>query len=317
MKLRFEGRDIEAPEGVSVLAALEAAGIAVDSSCRAGVCQSCLLQCLEGDIPPVAHVGLPKSLVAEGCFLSCACIPAMPLTIRRAGSVRQRVAVTLQSRSWLSPTVLMLRLAPQSPFTCRPGQFITLSLPDEDLARSYSIAACHADGSLELHVRVLPDGRLSQRLARDRASDSTFILSGPAGSCYYDDTDPTRRLVLAGTGTGLAPLWGILNEALARGHRGAIQLYHGARDTSGFYLVDALQALQARHNGFRYTPSLDDLVEVVRSQETSPADSEFFLCGDATLVNKLKRTLYLAGAKLDRLHADPFIAPQLRPPGAA
>lgn len=309
MKLRFEGHDIEAPEGTSVLESLESAGFAVDSSCRAGVCQSCLLQCTEGEVPRAAQAGLPKALVAEGCFLACICLPAMPMSIARAGSVRQRVDAVLRDRHWLSPTVIRLRFEPTAAFNCRPGQFLTLLMPDEDLARSYSIAASN-DGLLELHVRVLPDGKMSQRLAGDLPQDTHFVLAGPAGSCYYESIDPHRPLVLAGTGTGLAPLWAILNDALDRGHHGPIRLYHGARDEAGFYLVDELRALQARNPEFEYLPSTADLVDLVKASETALTDTEFFLCGDAGLVNKLKRTLYLAGAKLDRLHADPFVAAQ-------
>jgi ferredoxin-NADP reductase len=219
------------------------------------------------------------------------------------------VEARLHSRRWLSPTVLQVLLAPASPFRCRAGQFLTLVLPDADLARSYSIAST-AEGLIELHVRVLPEGRMSQRLASGLVDGAGFMLAGPSGSCTYDDIDPDRRLVLAGTGTGLAPLWAVLNDALSQGHRGEILLYHGARDEGGFYLVEALQALQALHPGFRYVPTLTDLAELVASNEAAPADTEFFLCGDATLVNKLKRRLFLAGAKLDRLHTDPFVPAQ-------
>ncbi|MEY4760697.1 MAG: ferredoxin reductase [Pseudomonadota bacterium] len=307
MKLRFEDRDIEAPPGASVLETLELAGIAIESSCRAGACQSCLLQCTEGQPPTAAQAGLPRNLVAEGCFLSCVCVPTEPLTIVRAGSARQRVGATLKERRWLSSNVLGLTLATDSPFTCHPGQFLTLVLPDSGLARSYSIAGCRA-GLVELHVRILPDGRMSQQLAGDVPDGTPFILSGPAGNCFYDGVDSERRLILAGTGTGLAPLWAILHDALDRGHRGPIHLYHGARDESGFYLVDELRSLASRHPSFHYQPTTENLVAVVKSSETTPADSEFFLCGDAGLVNTLRRALFLRGAKLDRLHADAFVA---------
>ena len=148
---------------------------------------------------------------------------------------------------------------------------------------------------------------MSQRLADELPAGMPCVLAGPSGSCHYGSVAPDRPLVLAGTGTGLAPLWGVLHDALSAGHRGAIRLYHGARDASGLYLVDELRALQAAHPQFRYLPTHDDLIETVRSGEPALADSEFFLCGDAALVNRLKRTLYLAGARLDSLHADPFV----------
>jgi hypothetical protein len=34
-----------------------------------------------------------------------------------------------------------------------------------------------------------------------------------------------------------------------------------------------------------------------------------YLCGHPDLVRKLQKKLYLAGAVLERIHADPFVAP--------
>jgi CDP-4-dehydro-6-deoxyglucose reductase, E3 len=126
--------------------------------------------------------------------------------------------------------------------------------------------------------------------------------------------------VLAGTGTGLAPLWGVLQDALARGHRGPISLYHGALDSTGLYLVDELEALQRTRPGFRYTPCLrdepgppgGDLQAVVSALESDLPNTAFFLCGDELLIKRLKRGLFLAGAKLDRIFADPFTPAQPR-----
>jgi hypothetical protein len=53
-----------------------------------------------------------------------------------------------------------------------------------------------------------------------------------------------------------------------------------------------------------------DLVNVVTRSETELANTVFFLCGDELLVRRLKRSLFLAGAKLDAIRADPFVAAQ-------
>ena len=91
-----------------------------------------------------------------------------------------------------------------------------------------------------------------------------------------------------------------------------------ADSQSGLYLVEDLEALQARRPGFSYVPCIrdeadpagTDLVGVVTRAETELAHTTFFLCGDEVLVNRLKRGLFLAGAKLDRIHADPFVPAQ-------
>lgn len=318
--LTFEGVAFEAREGQTVLAALEAADISIDSSCRAGVCQSCMVQSLDGAPPKSAQVGLPKALVLDGYFMACVCVPEGPLTIGRAGHVRQRVDAVVRSLDRLSDTVVCLRLEPDGPFAYRPGQFLSLIDPGSKIARSYSIAG-GVDGLIELHVRIISGGRMSGLVSSAIAPGYRMTIGGPSGSCYYEDVDPNRRIVLAGTGTGLAPLWAILNDAVAHDHRGPISLYHGALDPSGLYLVEALEGLQVRRPGFSYLPCIrdqadpsgTDLVSVVAGAETDLANTTFFLCGDELLVNRLKRALFLAGAKLDRIHADPFVAAQPKP----
>ncbi|MDO9587073.1 MAG: 2Fe-2S iron-sulfur cluster binding domain-containing protein [Brevundimonas sp.] len=317
--LTFDGVAYEASEGQTVLAALEAAGIVLDNSCRAGVCQSCLVQSLDGDPPKAAQAGLSKALALDGYFMACVCVPEASMAIGRAGQVRQRIGAVVRSLDWLSDTVTRLILEPQGTFTCRAGQFLSLIDPGSGVVRSYSIAGCH-DGLIELHIRILPGGRMSSLVASEIVPGYRMTISGPSGACFYEDLDPDRRIVLAGTGTGLAPLWAILNDALAQGHRGPINLYHGALDRSGLYLVKALEALQASQPGFRYAPCIrdetdaagTDLVSVVTRAETDLAHTTFFLCGDEVLVNRLKRALFLAGVKLDRIHADPFVPAQAK-----
>ena len=317
--LTFEGVAYAASEGQTVLAALEAAGVPLDSACRAGVCQSCLVQSLDGDPPKAAQAGLSKALALDGYFMACVCVPQAPMRIGRAGGVRQRVDASVRSVDWLSATVARLVLEPEAPFTCRAGQFLSLIDPVSGVVRSYSIAG-HQDGLIELHIRILPGGRMSGLITDAIVPGHRLTISGPSGACFYGDIDPDRRIVLAGTGTGLAPLWAILNDALAEGHRGPINLYHGALDRSGLYLVEALEALSASRPGFHYTPCIrdeadpaaTDLVSVVTKAETDLAHTTFFLCGDELLVTRLKRALFLAGAKLDRIHADPFVAAQAK-----
>lgn len=311
-RLVFDGRAVETADGQTVLAALDAAGVKIDSSCRAGICQSCLVQKVEGDLPAAAQAGLTPAQQAQGLFLACVCTPTGPLSIAPAGAARHRTEASVRSLDRLSDSVLRLRLDPAGPFPYRAGQFVSLVL--DGLVRSYSLAGQpERDDFLELHVRILPDGRMSQRIANDLAPGSRLTVAGPAGGCFYDGVDPDQPLVLAGTGTGLAPLWGILNDALARGHRGPIRLYHGALSAGGLYLVDEIRAVARQHPTLEYLPCVrgedgsGDLVHTVMAREAAPNAGWYFLCGDPVLVAKLRKSLFLAGARRERIRADAFV----------
>jgi ferredoxin-NADP reductase len=231
--------------------------------------------------------------------------------VARAGDAHQRIEAEVHSLEPLSGTVLRVRLKPLAKFAYRPGQFVRL-ITEDGLVRSYSIASTPEVAPLvELHVRLIPGGRMSGRLMDATAPGDRLLVSGPSGGCTYDGIAPDQPLILAGAGTGLAPLWGVLHDALARGHRGPITLYHGALDAAGLYLREELEALAERHANFAYRPCLmdrgEDLLAVVKA-DPALKGAGVYLCGDAPLVERLRKALFLAGARLADIRADAFAA---------
>jgi ferredoxin-NADP reductase len=172
---------------------------------------------------------------------------------------------------------------------------------------------------LELHVALQPDGRMSQWLAQ--AQGQCVELRGPLGECCYPAGDHDRPLLLAGTGTGLAPLYAVLRNALQSGHTGPIRLFHGAAERRELYRWSELAALAASHPHLRIAASVRDcdsgepgvssrpLAEQALGGDLPLAESRAFLCGNPDFVRGMRRQLYLAGMPLDRIHADPFMAP--------
>jgi NAD(P)H-flavin reductase len=309
--ITFEGKTFALQPGQTVLAGLEEAGVAVETSCRAGVCQSCLMQVVEGAPSKRSQQGLSPSQLARGLFMPCVCAPEGDLTVARAGDAHQRVEAEVHSLEPLSDSVLRVRLKPLAEFAYRPGQFVRL-ITEDGLVRSYSIASTPEVAPLvELHVRLIPGGKMSGRLKGSTAPGDRVMVSGPSGGCTYDGVESDQPLILAGAGTGLAPLWGVLHDALARGHRGPITLYHGALDEGGLYLREELEALAGRHAHFAYRPCLmdrgDDLLAIVKA-DPELKRAGVYLCGDAPLVERLRKTLFLAGARLADIRADAFAA---------
>jgi ferredoxin-NADP reductase len=143
-------------------------------------------------------------------------------------------------------------------------------------------------------------------------------LSGPSGECFYVAGREQQPLLLAGTGTGLAPLYGIARDALGRGHAGPIHLFHGALHRAGLYLVEELRALAARYPQFRYTPAVlhgeaqDGIVvgPLLATLDTLLPDLtgwRGFVCGDPGIVTSLKKQLFLAGMASRDIYADSFL----------
>ena len=307
----------------TVLDGLLRGGVELPHSCKSGVCQSCLMQAVSGEIPAAAQTGLKTSYKKQNLFLACQAKPAQDMDIRLPGGAGLDVAAVIQHRDMLNHNVMRLVLAVGGEFACEPGQYISLINPS-GIARSYSVANDPAkDGHIVLHIRLIKDGKMSGWLQHKAAVGDTLIIRGPAGNCFYTKEEgDDYPLLLAGTGTGLAPLYGILSQALASGHKGLIRLFHGALQAEDLYYGDELQALSRRYDGFHYTPcvlngregdfykvgNIEDIV-MTALPDDKPT-TRLFLCGAPEMVNSLKRKAFLGGLASKHIFADAFLPSQ-------
>ena len=316
--LRFDDQTVTTQDGETVLEALLRHGFAVPHGCRAGICQSCLLRTREGTIPAEAQAGLKPTLCAQDYVLACRCVPETDMVLEspEAGTLRTPAEVKAIER--LGGNVLRLTLTPENPLAYHPGQYVTL-WRDDQVARSYSLASLPDEGqALEFHIQVLPNGKFSHWLSQEARPGDRLEVQEAVGSCFYTPALRDANLLLVATGTGLAPLWGIVREALRQGHRGEIRLMHGARQCDGLYLHEDLQHLAARHDNLHYHASVLQ-PEGCTAVDTRPLDElvtkvvgdfsgwHSYLCGAPELVNQLRKRIFLAGARMDAICADVFL----------
>ncbi|MFA6242004.1 MAG: 2Fe-2S iron-sulfur cluster-binding protein [Candidatus Hydrogenedentales bacterium] len=317
-ELVFEGDTLAVPLGGTVLEALEAAGVHAPSSCRSGICQSCVMRAVEGTPPPVAQAGLRDTLRAQGYFLACMCKPEGRLVVSRPDAAGLRFTARIAGVRSLNGAVAELRLHCDSTFEYRPGQFLNLIHP-QGAVRSYSLASVPGvDDALHLHVARVPGGVMSGWVHDHAQEGDTLEILGPHGNCFYVEGNPAQPLLLAGTGTGLAPLYGIVNDALRQNHTGPIHLFHGSIRKDGLYLVDELRALSRCHPNLHYHPCVLE-GDVGEDIHTGPLDVyiasalpslkgfRVYLCGHPDLVKLLQKKTFLMGASIKEIFADAFV----------
>ncbi|OBS08884.1 2Fe-2S iron-sulfur cluster-binding protein [Acidihalobacter prosperus] len=324
-EIRYAGRSYAALSGESVLETLERAGVEVPNACRSGVCQSCLMRARAGDVPPAAQAGLKDTLRSQGYFLACCARPESDMEVALADDdALGETAVRLDGIEMLSPSVMRVTLRPEAAFEYRRGQFVNL-VREDGLRRSYSLAGCaNAGDLLELHVRHIPDGAMSGWLMAGGGASGRLRVQGPHGNCFYVPGQRDQPMLLIGTGTGLAPLYGIVCDALAAGHTGPIHLYHGARTIDGLYLVERMRAMAEQYTNLHYTPCVLEesgmpAASAVGEVEVGGVDAvalgrhgdlkgwRSYFCGDPTLVTRMRKRAYLAGASLADIYADAFL----------
>lgn len=325
-KVAFEGQDCEVLPGESVLDCLLRSGVAVPHSCKAGACQSCLMKAGSNSGLESAQAGLKDTLRAQGYFLACSLRPAADLAVSLPGG-EVRTAARITRLDALNETVLRVRLRAEEPFSYFAGQYLSL-VREDGLARSYSLASLPGDGELELHVRRIPGGAMSEWLHGGSPEGETVWLQGPAGNCFYVPGRPDEPLLLIGTGTGLAPLYGIVRDALSQGHTGPIWLFHGALTPAGLYLTDELRQMSAAHANLQYVRAAlrdggadgvetGELDACVRARLPKLAGFKAYVCGDPALVNSLRKKLFLAGIASKAIYADAFLPSVSSAPPAA
>ena len=252
-ELSFENNTYSLDEKESVLECLQRNGVPIPSSCLSGICQSCMMRSVQGEPPEAAQKGLKDTWRSQGFFLACQCRTGESLSVARTDNSDLRVNAILTSIKALSSNVIEVRMKPEQSIDYRAGQF--MNFVHGDVIRSYSLASVpslHED--LEFHVALMPDGKMSGWLHKEATLGDSLSLQGPLGSCFYTPNNPQQPLLLVGTGTGLAPLYGIVRDALQAGHDAPIHLFHGSVEESGLYLVEALQQLACEHAHFTYTP---------------------------------------------------------------
>jgi len=319
-KLLYQDTEVPLHDDDTVLEALLRHGVDVASSCKNGVCQTCMIHCGSGNPGATAQRGVKETLAAQGYFLACQCKPGecgdVDLRVSLEGEGGLFIEAKLVAKDRLAPDIVRLVFESQEEMCYEPGQFLNLRRSD-GLIRSYSIASDKSSCKrFELHVGRIKEGRMSSFLIDELAIGESVEVRGPSGSCFYIPGRPEQPLLLVGTGTGFAPLLGIVRAALAAKHEGPIYLFHGSTNASGVYFSSEMRALAAENKQLYYSPCVDqdapeDLLlgraaDLALAAHKSLKGYRVFLCGHPEMVKKTKKLAYLGGASLSDIFSDPF-----------
>lgn len=200
----------------SLLNALLREKVDMNYGCQEGACQSCMMRSLDAPPPSEAQHGLTNNLKEQNYFLACLCYPQQAMRIGYRDHTDFATHGTVSTKQNLNAETLLLTLDIDDPLEYYAGQFVNLQRED-GLARSYSISnnSIHTK-QLSFHIRHLKGGQFSEWAHQELKLGDRLAVSEPQGLCYYQTDKPEQPLLLIGTGSGLAPLAGIISEALQR-----------------------------------------------------------------------------------------------------
>lgn len=275
--ITYKNSQYEVLLGETVLSALLRQGREMSFSCRKGACRVCMQRCTSGTVPVESQRDLKSQLVDKGYFLPCLCFPLDSMTIEPPRPEDMCFDAHVVTKVHLAPGIIGLFLEAEIDFSYRAGQFVNL-IREDGSTRSYSLASVYGEEPyLELHVQHVPGGAVSEWLHDEVSVGDLLTLSGPFGDNFYRSAEPTRDVVLIGSGTGLAPIYGIAKSAIYQGHEGDIHLYHAGSDCADLYLHQRLLDLSTEYQEFNYHPFAISAGEDIRLLSEKAAISDFAL----------------------------------------
>jgi CDP-4-dehydro-6-deoxyglucose reductase, E3 len=314
-----------------VLDAALNAGLNLPHSCKSGNCGACRARLLLGEVdyPNGRPLGLSDSEVAEGLILLCEArarsglsIETFELSASGEAPVKRLPCRIERVQCWAHDVIgVFLRLPAAERFEFLPGQYIDIML-SEGRRRSFSIASPpHDSRLLELHVRRVPGGELTEQLFADKPPGTLLTIEGPLGHFVYRaSTAPAGEdapMLLVGGGTGLAPLKSILRHVIENDLRREMTLYWGVRSERDLYAHDTLEEMARRAPNFRYRPVLSEpsprwqgwrgWVHQAALEDTQRLEGhDVYASGPPAMIEAVRRDFGLPGVAPERLFFDSF-----------
>ncbi len=332
------GEILEVEEGQTILDAALRAGVALPYACNHGLCGTCKVDVLEGEVEhgEASAFALMDVERDEGKCLTCCARPRSDLVIEadveeEPDAQRHPVAdhrATVVEISDLTPTVKRVRLETERPLAFQAGQYINLRVPGDEVPRAFSLANAPGEAQLELQVRLVPGGKGTTWIHEELAADTSVSFTGPLGRFFVRRSLPGKRLFLAG-GSGLSSPKSMILALLAAGESAPIELIHGVRTREELYDDELFHDLAADHEHFTYTPAISDTAgdgfAGARGMVHEVADERFggrfedmvaYLCGPPPMIDACLTTLMRGRLFEERIFTESFFtaADAERPP---
>ncbi|HZO71980.1 MAG TPA: 2Fe-2S iron-sulfur cluster binding domain-containing protein [Ktedonobacteraceae bacterium] len=335
-KVRFQPVDIEieVSEDETVLNAAFRQGVSLTHGCREGQCGACKSFLLDGDLEMKKYstFALPDYESEEGYVLLCRShvysdaeveLINYDEDILRLGIPIETFKMTIDAIEPLTHDIrrLVLKFSEEGKkMRFNAGQYASIRVPGSDEYRAYSMANTPRTlGRLEFMIKMFPDGLFSGLLDNGFTVGQELEIKGPYGVFMLREKWDSD-IVCIGGGSGMAPLWSLLNDMAERGIKRKATYFYGARTRKDLFYLDHLHELEEKLPGFRFIPALsmptteDEwdgetglITEVLdRHLEGDQSFTQAYLCGPPPMIDAAIPVLVSKGISEDRIFYDKF-----------
>jgi propane monooxygenase reductase subunit len=275
---------------------------------------------------------LPEYESEEGYVLLCRCHAYSDLEVELINYDEDiiRLGIPIESYRTIVEAIeplthdikrLVLTLAePGKKMRFNAGQYASLRIPGSEEYRAYSMANTpRSSDRLEFIIKVFPGGLFSGLLEGGITVGQEMEAKGPYGVFRLREKSDSD-IICVGGGSGMAPIWSLLNDMAERSIKRKATYFYGARTRKDLFYLDLLQQLEERVPGFRFVPALsmataeDEwtgetglITEVLeRNLEPGQIETQAYLCGPPPMIDAAIPVLIRKGISEDRIFFDKF-----------
>jgi CDP-4-dehydro-6-deoxyglucose reductase len=269
------------------------------------------------------EIGLSEQDKAEGWILSCVRVAKTDLLLEvdNLYLIELPVIKTLPCRiselKRLAEHVLVviLRLPSTADFSFIAGQYIDVIGP-HGIRRSYSLANANFLGkTLELHIRALQGGQMSNYWFNHAKINDLLRFNGPLGTFFLRD-QADKDLIFLATGTGIAPVKSMLESLSQQNIKQrpkSITVLWGGRHSRDFYFnldeipgdFDFIPVL-SRSSG-DWSGAKGYVLDVLLSLNPDLRNAAVYACGSDSMFQSAKALLIQAGLPAKQFFSDAFV----------
>lgn len=333
-QLRIEplGQSIEVKPDQNILDACLRAGIWLPHACCHGLCATCKVQVLDGEVEhgeasPFALMDFERD---EGKTLAC-CATLQADTVIEADIDEDADAELIPVRDYigtvtrietLTPTIKGLFLRLDTPIHFQAGQYINLHMPELGISRAFSLAnAPSTDCEIELNVRIVPGGVGTEYLHNRLKVGDEITVAGPYGRFFVRASAQLPSIFMAG-GSGLSSPRSMIHDLLNKNSNLPMTLIYGQRTRDELYYHEEFSGIAKQNPNFTYVPVLsnepvdsdwDGMRGFVHDAAKAHFDNDFrghkaYLCGPPLMIDACISTL-MQGRLFERdIYTEKFIS---------
>ncbi len=202
------------------------------------------------------------------------------------------------------------------------GQYVSIRVNGVGERRSYSIVSTPDDNhGFHLLAEMVEDGKGSGFLKNVSIGDTVEVL-GPLGRFVVNDSSRTNNLLFVATGSGIAPVYAMINDLLINKRESRqIRLHWGLKNEANMFWFDNFERLMEQYPNFVFDPVLSQpdsdwslcsghVQDCLKRDFPSTSEGlkgwEGYVCGNPVMVEQVSTLLVELGMKSESVYHEKF-----------